>query len=73
MISMFDIFSRVQRLEDSMFTKEDAKEMKAEMKAEMKEMWAEMEERMNLMFAISTAISLLNLLLGAYNTFVKNK
>jgi hypothetical protein len=56
-----------------MFTKEDAKEMRAETKAEMKEMRAELELRMNWMFAISTLISLLNPLLGAYNTFIKDK
>ena len=90
-IPKYDVFGRLQRLEDSMFTKEDAKEMRAEtkaemremraetkaemkeMRAEMKEMRAEMELRMNWMFAISTTISLLNLLLGAYNTFVKDK
>ena len=105
-IPKYDIFSRVQRLEDSMFTKEDAKEMKAEMKAEAKEMKAEMkaeakemkaemkaeakemkaemkaeanvmrtemESRMNAMFVVSTIISLLNPLIGAYNTFFKDK
>ena len=74
-----------------MFTKEDAKEMRAEtkaemremraetkaemkeMRAEMKKMRAELELRMNWMFAISTLISLLNPLLGAYNTFIKDK
>ena len=79
-IPKYDVFGRLQRLEDSMFTKEDAKEMRAETKAEMKEMKAEIKAemkelmfRMNGMFAISTLISLLNPLLGAYNTFIKNK
>ncbi len=72
-IPKYNVFGRLQRLEDSMFTKEDAKEMRAETKAEMKEMRAELELRMNWMFAISTLISLLNPLLGAYNTFIKDK
>lgn len=83
-ISKYDVFGRLQRLEDTMFTKENAKEMRAETKAEMQEMRAEtkadmqemraaMELRMNWMFAISTLISLLNPLIGAYNTFMKNK
>ena len=79
-IPKYDVFGRLQRLEDSMFTKEDAKEMRAENKAEMKEMRAEMKEmraemelRMNWMFAISALIALLNPLIGAYNTFFKDK
>ena len=72
-IPKYDIFSRVQRLEDSMFTKEDAKEMKAEMTAEANVMRTEMESRMNAMFVVSTIISLLNPLIGAYNTFFKDK
>jgi len=66
-IPKYDVFGRLQRLEDSMFTKEDAKEMRAETKAEMKELMF----RMNVMFVISTVISLLNPFLGAFNTFFK--
>ena len=72
-IPKYDVFGRLQRLEDSVFTKEDAKEMRAENKAEMKQMRAEMEFRMNWMFAISALISFLNPLIGAYNTFIKDK
>eukprot|EP00597_Dinobryon_sp_UTEXLB2267_P002733 CAMPEP_0170072374 /NCGR_PEP_ID=MMETSP0019_2-20121128/10031_1 /TAXON_ID=98059 /ORGANISM="Dinobryon sp., Strain UTEXLB2267" /LENGTH=118 /DNA_ID=CAMNT_0010281319 /DNA_START=194 /DNA_END=550 /DNA_ORIENTATION=- len=37
-IPRWDIYSRVSRLEETMFTKEDAKIMQAEMRADMKEM-----------------------------------
>ena len=44
-IPRWDLFSRVQRLEDSMFTKFDAKEMEERMEERSDRKMAEMEER----------------------------
>jgi hypothetical protein len=48
-ISRYDLFTRVQRLEDTMFSKADAKEMETRLEAKKK--------RMDVQFFITTSIS----------------
>ena len=57
----WDLYGRMQRVESTMFTKADAKEMRAEMKADAKEMRAEMkadanELRVETVFLLGAAI-----------------
>ena len=76
MIPRYDLFARVQRLEDTMFSKADAKEMEKradeksvvmekrmdEKSAAMLKRMDEMEKRMDVKFFITTIISLVALL-----------
>ena len=68
-IPRYDLFARVQRLEDTMFSKTDAKEMErrmdiksAAMEKRMDIKSAAMEKRMDGKFLITTSISLVALL-----------
>lgn len=64
-VAAWDVFGRLQRLEDTIFTKEDAKEMAREMEAradkkseEMEKKSEDMEARMDRQFYVTTAISI---------------
>ena len=74
-IPRWDLFSRVQRLEDSMFTKFDAKEMEERMEERSDRKMAEMEERSDMkmvemenrtlvMFCVSSLIAILSGYIG---------
>ena len=53
-ISRYDLFARVQRLEDTMFSKADAKEMETRMEKRAEAM----KKGMDVQFFITTSISL---------------
>jgi hypothetical protein len=55
-IPRWDLYSRVAKLEESMFTKEDAKAMEAKMTARVDAQ----EARMYLMFGVSTSLTAIN-------------
>jgi len=66
-IPRWDLYSRVSRLEDVVFTKDDAKKMQAEIRADMKAMqletradMAEVTSRTNLMFIVSISFTGIN-------------
>ena len=66
-IPRWDLYSRVAKLEESMFTKEDAKAMEAKMTARVDAQEARMttrmdaqEARMYLMFGVSTSLTAIN-------------
>ena len=63
-IPRWDLFSRVQKLEDSMFTKFDAKEMEERMEERSDQKMAEMENRMFVMFCVSSLIAILSGYIG---------
>ena len=74
-IPRWDLFSRVQKLEDSMFTKFDAKEMEERMEERSDRKMAEMEERSDkkmveienrtlVMFCVSSLIAIVSGYIG---------
>jgi len=80
-LSTWDLFGRIQRLEDTSFTKEDAKAMEARMEARMDKAEAErkedakaMEARMQENFRLSTFLTIVSLFLSlaANERFVAN-
>ena len=67
----WDLFSRVQKLEDSMFTKSDAKEMEERLDKKMAEMeersdrkMVEMEYRMLVMSGFTSLIGIVSRYIG---------
>ena len=67
-LSSWDVFGRLQRLEDTSFTKADAKELEKERKADAKEM----QEWMDKMFQVTTLLTVVSLFisLAANESFV---
>jgi len=68
-IPRWDLYSRVAKLEESMFTKEDAKVMEARMTTRMDAPEARMTARMDIQYALTYWLFGVSTSLTAINTF----
>jgi len=68
-IPRWDLYTRVARLEETMFTKEDAKAMEARMTTRMDAQEARMTARMDIQYALTYWLFGVSTCLNRFNTY----